>query len=150
LPQHKAENIGIYGCSAGAALTAQSLARFQDKGLPAPGAVGLFCSGVVNLGGDSTFLGQMLMGQPVPVLSPGIKGSHPISRCRYNSPLVMPATRGAGQASPTLLISGTRHGFECRPATMTVDASRRATVHVWGGVAFFLRSRNAGIERPAP
>lgn len=42
LEQHEAESIGLYGFSAGAALAAQALARFQSAGLPRPGAVGMF------------------------------------------------------------------------------------------------------------
>jgi acetyl esterase/lipase len=35
----------VYGCSAGAMLTAQSVAWFLDKSLPVPGAIGMFCMG---------------------------------------------------------------------------------------------------------
>lgn len=45
LKNYKPENIGFYGCSAGGLLTAQSVAWLQHKGLPAPGAVGMFCAG---------------------------------------------------------------------------------------------------------
>jgi epsilon-lactone hydrolase len=38
-------SIGIYGCSAGGLLTAQSTAWLQKEKLPTPGAVGMFCSG---------------------------------------------------------------------------------------------------------
>ena len=140
LQQHKAENIGIYGCSAGAALTAQSLAWFQDKGLPAPGAVGLFCSGVVNLGGDSTFLGPMLMGQSVPVPNPGAKGSHPYFKdVDFNSPLVMPGNSPAVLARfpPTLLISGTRDmalSSVLRTDDLLTQAGVATELHVWEGM----------------
>ncbi|MDB9998913.1 alpha/beta hydrolase [Porticoccaceae bacterium] len=45
LKEYSAENIGLYGCSAGGMLTAQSVAWFLDKELPLPGAVGMFCWG---------------------------------------------------------------------------------------------------------
>jgi acetyl esterase/lipase len=48
--------IGIYGCSAGGFLTAQSVAWFQSKNLPRPGAVGVFCASPgskKSVGGDS-------------------------------------------------------------------------------------------------
>jgi monoterpene epsilon-lactone hydrolase len=41
LKKTASEAIGIYGCSAGAVLTAQSLARFQSRGLARPGAAGM-------------------------------------------------------------------------------------------------------------
>lgn len=36
--------IGIYGCSAGGTLAAQAIVWLQSKGLPRPGAVGMFCA----------------------------------------------------------------------------------------------------------
>lgn len=42
LKEYSPSGIGIFGCSAGAVLTAQVLARLQDRGLPRPGAAGLF------------------------------------------------------------------------------------------------------------
>jgi len=44
LKTYKPESIGIFGCSAGGALTAQSIAWYRSKGLPRPGAAGIFCS----------------------------------------------------------------------------------------------------------
>ena len=41
LKHYPAENIGIYGNSAGAVLTAMVIAWFQKEGLPRPGAIGL-------------------------------------------------------------------------------------------------------------
>jgi acetyl esterase/lipase len=140
LQQHKAENIGIYGCSAGAALTAQSVAWFQDKGLPAPGAVGMFCSGVVNLGGDSTFFGPMLMGQSVPEPNHGGRGSHPYFKdVDFKSPLVIPGNSPAVLARfpPTLLISGTRDmalSSVLRTDDLLTQAGVDTELHVWEGM----------------
>lgn len=47
LKHYKAANIGIYGCSAGGLLAAQSVAWFQTHGLPPPGAIGVFCAGAL-------------------------------------------------------------------------------------------------------
>jgi acetyl esterase/lipase len=59
LKQYRPENIGIYGCSAGGTLTAQSVAWFQTHGLPRPGAVGIFAaSGVLGEAGDSLLYGR--------------------------------------------------------------------------------------------
>lgn len=38
LKSYRPENIGIYGCSAGAGLTSQAVAWFQTHGLPHPPA----------------------------------------------------------------------------------------------------------------
>ncbi len=43
LKTYEPKNIGMYGCSAGGALTAQSMAWFQKENLPLPGAIGMFC-----------------------------------------------------------------------------------------------------------
>jgi acetyl esterase/lipase len=51
LKTYRAENIGIYGCSAGGMLAGMSVAWFQQQGLPRPGAVGLLCAGAANVGG---------------------------------------------------------------------------------------------------
>ncbi len=40
--QYSPAAIGIYGCSAGGVLTAQAVARFQQRELPTPGAIGIF------------------------------------------------------------------------------------------------------------
>lgn len=42
LKDYSPEAIGIYGTSAGGALSAQAVAWFQDKGLARPGAIGIF------------------------------------------------------------------------------------------------------------
>jgi epsilon-lactone hydrolase len=139
LQRHKSENIGIYGCSAGGVLTAQSIAWFQDKGLPAPGAIGIFCAGVVNMGGDSTFVGPMLMGQRVPVNPLGM-GSLPYFKgVDFKSPLVLPGNSPAVLAKfpPTLLISGTRDmalSSVLRSDDMLTQAGVIIELHVWEGM----------------
>ena len=64
-----AENIGIYGCSAGGTLAAQMVPWLESKGLPLPGAIGLFCSGAVNgfwYGGDAQVTSRLLNAVPPP------------------------------------------------------------------------------------
>ena len=56
LKKHDPRDIGIYGCSAGGALTAMSLAWFQQHNLPAPGAAGIFCAGAGGFSpGDAAY-----------------------------------------------------------------------------------------------
>src|SRR6185312_14600393 len=45
LKTYKPKNMGLYGCSAGGLLTAESISRFQKESLPLPAAIGMFCSG---------------------------------------------------------------------------------------------------------
>ncbi|WP_395402653.1 alpha/beta hydrolase fold domain-containing protein [Pseudoduganella sp. UC29_106] len=67
LKTHKPQNIGIYGCSAGGLLTAQSLAWFQKEGLPAPAAAGIFCASAdARWGGDSWFWQKPIQGLATP------------------------------------------------------------------------------------
>ena len=46
LKDYNAASIGIYGCSAGAMLTAQTVAYLLRNDLPLPGGIGLFCAGI--------------------------------------------------------------------------------------------------------
>jgi monoterpene epsilon-lactone hydrolase len=66
LRDYKPAAIGIYGCSAGGMLTAQSLAWFDKVGLPMPGAAGTFCGSAAELGGDSLRLAGLLTGESLP------------------------------------------------------------------------------------
>ena len=53
LEDYEAAAIGIYGCSAGAMLTAQTVAYMLENDLPLPGAIGLFCAGIPTTDGDT-------------------------------------------------------------------------------------------------
>ena len=58
LETHAPAEIGIFGCSAGGLLTAQSVAWFDARGLPQPGAIGIFCSGAGAFStGDAAVIG---------------------------------------------------------------------------------------------
>jgi acetyl esterase/lipase len=46
LKEHRPGSVGIFGSSLGGIITAQVLAWFQAKGLPAPGGAGIFWSGL--------------------------------------------------------------------------------------------------------
>jgi NAD(P)-dependent dehydrogenase (short-subunit alcohol dehydrogenase family) len=54
---YRAENIGLYGCSAGAGLSGAAVAWFQKHSLPRPGAIGMFGWAPVGLHvGDSNYI----------------------------------------------------------------------------------------------
>jgi acetyl esterase/lipase len=64
LKQYRSQNVGIYGCSTGANLTASAVAWFQTHALPRPGAVGLFCDGATkddHLDGDGWYAGMVVV-----------------------------------------------------------------------------------------
>jgi acetyl esterase/lipase len=139
LKSYKPQNIGIYGCSAGGALTAEATAWLQSKNLPAPGAIGIFCAGVVDLNGDSAYTGHLLMGETVPenafplTALPYFKGVDPAN------PLVLPGVSSAVLKAfpPTLLISGTRDfamSATLRSNELLSEAGVATELHVWEGM----------------
>lgn len=64
LKHYRPENIGIYGCSAGGVITAQSAAWIRRQGLPRPGAIGTLCGTGAPYSGDSAYLSGPLEGKP--------------------------------------------------------------------------------------
>jgi len=145
LKTYKAENIGIFGCSAGGMLTAMAVAWFQQHGLPRPGAVGIFCAGAGAPKGISTFEGdaaytagplgevRVPQGGGVPPPAGYFAGTDPADPllAPINSPQVL------AKFPPTLLITGTR-GFELSGAVYThtqlVKNGVDARIHVWEGL----------------
>jgi acetyl esterase/lipase len=146
LQSHRAENIGIYGCSAGGMLAGMSVAWFLHHGLPRPGAIGILCAGAAVLdgnafAGDASYTalplgeGRVLpanaAGNPVPMEY--FAGTDP------NDPLVAPASSPDVLAKfpPTLIVSGTR-SFELSNAVYThaqlVKNGVDADLHVWEGM----------------
>jgi acetyl esterase/lipase len=143
LKTYKAGNIGIYGCSAGGLLTAEAIAWFQKKGLPLPGAVGMFCEGGLYwTEGDSGYTGEAFgwgfSSDPMD-RNPYFKGVDP------NNALAFPArsVRVMARFPPSLLISGTRDvalSSVVYTHSVLVAQGVDASLHVWEGVghAFFL------------
>jgi acetyl esterase/lipase len=135
LERYPAENIGIYGCSAGGWLAAQSIVLFRNRGLPVPGAAGAFHSGATLDGvGDSWYWAG----------EPPLQDSRPGRRDPYlgdldrSSPLVSPARHldVLEHFPPMLLISGTRDMLLSSTAyfhAQLVKAGVDARLHVWEG-----------------
>jgi acetyl esterase/lipase len=138
LKHYPAKNIGIYGCSAGGVLTGEAVAWFIHEKLPVPGAIGMYCGAVAELGGDSAYVAPVLTGNPpssVPKLAdlPYFKGA------RASDPLVFPANSPTllEQFPPTLLITGTRDftmSSEIRSQQLLDNAGVDAELHVWDGM----------------
>lgn len=141
LKNYRPENIGIYGCSAGGSLTAQSVAWFADKSIPMPGAVGIFGAGGVRFGaGDSAYVTGYIDASFPP---PGPDGSTiPLPYFKgvgMNDRLVSPAAHLdiAAKFPPTLIITGTR-AMDMSPAIYTnnqlLKAGVRSTLIVGEGM----------------
>lgn len=151
LKETKAENIGIYGCSAGGILTAMVTAALRGQHLPNPGAIGILGAGAFGdwtgdpmkfgaAGGDSVYWGpastvggsERFADKPDYVLS-YLRDADP------GNPLVSPAesSETLQRFPPTLLITGTRSG----DMSPTVETHRRmmkagvdADLHMWDGM----------------
>ena len=141
LKKYAPGSVGIYGCSAGGALTGMSLAWFQTHGLPVPGAAGIFCAGTGSFqGGDAAYT-ALPLGE-ARVTSPNSKGMPPmgyLAGTNPNDPLVTQAGHPEVLAKfpPTLVITGTRD-FAMSNAISTqlqlAKAGVPAQLFVWEGL----------------
>jgi acetyl esterase/lipase len=112
LDTQKADSIGIYGCSAGAMLTAQAIARIASEGLPMAGAAALFHGAGLEFDGDSGLAAQILdpklaqQGGALPTVDdfPYFAGAD------VADPLVLPGHHAdcLAQFPPTLLVTAMR------------------------------------------
>lgn len=114
LKTYKPANIGIYGCSAGGALAGQAVAWIAAQGLPRPGAVGVFCSGLMPgmwRGGDSGAFSAISNAppRPAPAGASALVGDY-FKGGKSDDPLMSPALSPAVLAKfpPTLLLTGSR------------------------------------------
>jgi acetyl esterase/lipase len=130
LETHDAKSIGVFGCSAGGALTAQVAAWLPARGLPNPGAIGIFGAGGVRMeSGDSAWIAAFIDGSFPP---PGAAGD--ITRGYFTGadmrgPDVSPALHPEVVAKfpPSLIITGTR-AMDMSPAIVTNSALIKAGV----------------------
>jgi acetyl esterase/lipase len=137
LKTHKPKDIGIFGCSAGGLLTAQSLAWFDKEHLPMPAAAGIFCASAdARWAGDSWFWQKPISGLATP---PSLDerfyyGDHDLS-----DPLMSPMESPAllARFPPTLFITGSR-APELSSAINThrllTKVGVSADLHVWDGM----------------
>jgi epsilon-lactone hydrolase len=142
LGDHDAESIGIFGYSAGAALTMQAAAWMVQHGTPVPGAIAL-CSGSSGFAGDSSYLALAAMGDAVPVRAAG--GIASATEFGYlagvdpNDPLVDPGGHPdvLARFPRSMVLTGTR-SFDLSGAVRThralLAAGVPADLHVWEGM----------------
>jgi acetyl esterase/lipase len=116
LKTYKPENIGIYGCSAGGMLAAESIPWFLKEKLPLPGAIGVFCASLHTFAeGDSAQLWTR-MGSVLPIIPPA-KPDDSFGRTMpyfagvsTKDPLAVPGASKdvLKKFPPTLFLTGTR------------------------------------------
>ncbi len=141
LKQYKPDSIGIFGCSAGGMLTAQSVAWFQTHHLPRPGAIGIFCASAGDFGGDAEFTTPPLDGRmpPKPGAADGRMHLGYFSEANMHDPMISPVEHPdvLRQFPPTLIISGTR-AFDYSSGINTDNQLTKlgveAELHLWDGL----------------
>ena len=146
LKHYKPENIGIFGCSAGGLLTAESVAWFQKEKLPRPGAIAMMCAGATGWDtGDSSFVSPQLDGggaTPADTPKRSMDNVQYLSAVDIKDPLVAPGWHNDVLAKfpPTLLITGTRDlamSSVVNTHARLVDQGVDADLHVWEGMNHF-------------
>jgi monoterpene epsilon-lactone hydrolase len=138
LKRYKAANIGIFGCSAGALMTAEAVAWFQKEKLPTPGAIAMLCGGATYWSeGDSAHLGEAVWGSGL--LFESAQKNPYFMHTTPNDALAFPVRSASimGKFPPCLLITGTRD-FALSSAVYThsvlVSQGVDAELHVWEGL----------------
>ena len=156
LKTYQPQHVGLYGCSAGGLLAAQSVAWFRAHDLPTPAAIGVFCASLGGyFGGDATALAGPLNGMLPPREArqtdasgvPGATARGYLDTAKREDPLAYPVASSEAMAAfpPTLFVSGTR-SFEFSMALDSHNKLARAGVpshfHAWDGMnhAFFYNS----------
>jgi acetyl esterase/lipase len=130
LKTYRPKQVGIYGCSAGGALSGEVGAWLPAHGLPQAGALGIFGAGAVRFGaGDSAYIAAFIdgsLGPPPP--KPGTPPAPPppgqirsyFEGADMNDPMISPALHPEvlRKFPPTLVITGTR-AMDMSPAIFT-------------------------------
>lgn len=125
MKDYDTSHIGIYGCSAGGAMTAQATSLIQNQGLASPGAIGIFGSGAVNFtSGDSSYVAAYIDGSFPPPAGEGEDRANMtrgyFSGADMNDSIISPALHPEVLARfpPTLITTGSR-AADMSPAIVT-------------------------------
>jgi len=146
LKDHQPGDIGIYGCSAGAILASESIARFLQDHLPLPGALGVFCGAALPFAGDSTYIAPYSVNEPLTDGQPdAMEADAYFHGADPHSAMIFPALSPQilSRFPPTLLLSGTRDQAlsSCVESELALRRAGAVTeMHIWDGMwhAFFV------------
>jgi len=113
LQDHDPKAIGMFGCSAGGVLVAQTIAAAIQSGIPTPGVAGIYCAGATaRFDGDSNSLARLLRNggseNNVNIIATGDDGY--LSEVDTTLPAVSPINDLdlLAQFPPTILATATR------------------------------------------
>ena len=111
LKTYKPNNIGMFGTSAGAILTAEVAVRLKQLGMPLPAALGIF-SGLADFSrvGDSReiFALDGLPGRMTPVDPKHLPDDSYVGKTDRKDPMLSPLFADLHGLPPTLLVTSTR------------------------------------------
>ncbi|HLZ39701.1 MAG TPA: alpha/beta hydrolase [Candidatus Sulfotelmatobacter sp.] len=111
LKTYKAHNIGIFGTSAGAILTAEVTVKLKQSGLPLPGALGIF-SGLADFSrvGDSRQLFTLngFLGEMQPTDPRHLPDNDYVAKTDRTDPVLSPLFADLRGMPPSLLVTSTR------------------------------------------
>lgn len=134
LKTYKPRQIGLYGCSAGGALTAQVAGWLPAHGMPQPAAIGIFGAGAVRfLSGDSAYISGNVSGTFPPPPKDGLPKSDMTRGYFDGADMADPVISAAlhpdviARFPPTLIITGTR-AMDMSPAVFTNSQLLKAGV----------------------
>lgn len=136
LKTYQPKNIGIYGCSAGGLLTAESVAWLQKEKLPLPGAVAMFGGAAAYYQeGDTAPIASVREGFPLE--PPSVHPYFKLTDAR--DPLAFPIHSQAVMAKfpPSLLIASSRDlalSSVVHTHSQLVKLGVDAELHVWEGL----------------
>lgn len=154
LRSHASAAIGVYGTSAGAALTASATLYAQQKGLPLPGALALvsFGSGDTEQTLDGLDPHLSSWGKPSLLALPVVLKFY-APNSDIDNPLVNPINADFKRGfPPSMLISGTRDlflGGTVRLHRKLRDAGVQAELQLWDGMWHgFNADSTAPLETP--
>jgi len=127
LKTYKPQNIGIFGTSAGAILTAEVAVKLKQLGLPVPAALGIFSGlGDFSRPGDSRqiFTLNGLPGRMEPVDPNHLPNDQYVGKTDRKDPVLSPIFADLHGMPPTLLVTSTRDLLLSDTATL-----HRALLH---------------------
>jgi acetyl esterase/lipase len=107
--QQSSASIGMYGCSAGGILTAQTVARLVAERAPLPGAIAMLCGTGLEIHGDSAAVAAAFTRQSGDDV-PSLAALPYFASAKADDPLVFPGDHRDVLAHfpPSLLVTGSR------------------------------------------